>query len=145
MLIPWHDDRSMLRTLAVVDEMRRRMDRVFSDLDGRIGRTPGIRSALRDAGDDLVFEAELPGVDAKDLDLTVQQDVLTLTAKREAPVPEGYRVHRRERDAATFAESFTLPCRVDLEKTSARLEDGVLTVRMAKSPESRPRRIAVSA
>ncbi|MCK6588252.1 MAG: Hsp20/alpha crystallin family protein, partial [Polyangiaceae bacterium] len=72
-------------------------------------------------------------------------DVLTLKGERKSDAPQGYTAHRRERAPIQFARSFSLPCRVDLEKTSAVVKDGLLTVTMAKAPEAQPRQIQVQA
>jgi HSP20 family protein len=148
------------RTFAVMDQLRRRMDRLFEEYEparaqgalrpnladeaerlwGR-GRWP--RLALADAGQNLVLKAELPGLTEKDLQLSIHQDVLTMSGERKQDVPEGYFVHRHERAPVKFARSFTLPCKVDPEKTAATLKDGVLTITLSKAPEAQPRQINV--
>jgi HSP20 family protein len=147
------------RTFAVMDQLRRRMDRLFDEYepgrtraDARSGsgdeaerlwarRWP--RLSLHDTGESLVLKAEVPGLGDKDVQLSIHQDVLTLSGERKAEVPEGYYVHRQERAPVKFARSFTLPCKVDPEKSNATLKDGVLTVTLTKAPEAQPRQIAV--
>jgi len=148
------------RTFAVMDQLRRRMDRVFDEYEptrrrdalranlaeeaerlSARGRWP--RLSLADAGVSLVIKAEVPGLAEKDVQLSIHQDVLTMSGERKQDAPEGYFVHRQERAPLKFARSFTLPCKVDPEKTTATLKDGVLTVTLAKAPESQPRQIAV--
>ena len=131
------------RTFAMLDELRRRMDHYFADeppwrTEGDTPRSnwPAVR--IRDAGASLVLSAELPGVSENDL-------VLTLTGARRADAPEGYSVHRQERASLRFSRSFTLPCKVDPERSSASLKDGVLTVTVPKAPDAQPRQIAVRA
>lgn len=154
MLTRWSDfDRAAL----LMDELRRRMDRVFDDLDGwhapralDADRFLGVGAAwprmnLLDAGSTLVLQADVPGMTEKDLRLSINQDVVTLEGERKADAPEGYSVHRKERAQARFSRSFTLPCKVDAERTTAAIKDGVLTVRLAKAPEAQPRQIAVRA
>ena len=58
---------------------------------------------------------------------------------------EGKVNHRRERGSVRFSRSFSLPCPVDPEKASATVKDGILTVRLEKAPEARPRQITVKA
>jgi HSP20 family protein len=129
----------------VLDELRRRFDQVFEDpWADRQARTRGWpRLSLTDEGGALLLVAELPGFAAKDVDITVNQDVLTLKGEREVTAPEGYEVHRRERLPLKFSESFTLPAKVDLEKVEATFKDGLLTVNLPKVPEAQPRQIAV--
>ena len=142
MMTPWSD---FNRTFGLLDQMRRRMERVFDDYEetGFSGVRVLPRAALYDAGDELILEAEIPGIHKDGIDLSINQDVLTLKGERKTTIPEGYTAHRRERGDLSFARSFTLPIRVDLEKTAATLNDGLLTVRMHKAPESQPRRINV--
>jgi HSP20 family protein len=143
------------RTFAVMDQLRRRMDRLFDEYEpgrARAGygdeaerlwarRWP--RFTLNDTGGSLVLKAEVPGLGDKDVQLSIHQDVLTLSGERKSDVPEGYYVHRQERAPVKFARSITLPCKVDPEKSSATLKDGVLTVTLNKAPEAQPRQIAV--
>jgi len=148
------------RTFAAMDQLRRRMDRFFEEYEPASrrdalranladeterlwarGRWP--RLTLADAGASLVFKAEVPGLTEKDLQLSIHQDVLTMSGERKQDVPEGYFVHRQERAPLKFARSFTLPCKVDPDKSTATLKDGVLTVTLTKAPEAQPRQIAV--
>ncbi len=136
-------------------DLRRQMDRLFSDFerDQVDGGSPWAgpprqaspRVHIWDMGSELMLRAELPGVSEKDIDLTVQQGVLSLRGKRQESAPEGYSVHRQERQSFTFARTFALPCRVDTEKVQARVKNGVLDVVLPKSPDEQPRQIRVSA
>ena len=148
------------RTFDMMDELRRRMDWLFpdersrgyrglrslyEDFDRPAGRVPAAYPPVNlfDAGSNLVIEADLPGLTEKDVALTVHEDVLTVRGERKAELPQGYSAHRRERAPIQFSRSFALPCKVDLEKTTASLKDGVLTITMAKAPEAQPRQIQV--
>jgi len=143
------------RTFAAMDEMRRRMDRLFDEynaphhaplrgeFDAPSRGVVGPRIHLFDTGSALVIKADLPGMTEKDLQISLNQDVLTLSGMRRPDVPEGYTVHRRERAAPRFSRSFTLPTKVDPEKTVAVLRNGVLTLTLNKAAEAQPRQIAV--
>jgi HSP20 family protein len=148
------------RTFAVMDQLRRRMDRLFDDYEParshdalgatRTGdaerlwaRSRWPQLSLADAGANLVLKVEVPGLSEKDVQLSIHQEVLTLSGERKSDTPEGYYVHRQERAPIKFARSFTLPCKVDPEKSSAALKDGVLTITLVKAPEAQPRQIAV--
>lgn len=143
------------RTFDVLDELRRQMDRVWSDYDGTWGVVPASREALpqgswprfnvRDAGADLVVTADVPGMTEKDLDVSLEDGVLTIRGERKAFVPEGYTALRRERTAARFSRTVALPLKVDPEKATAFVKDGVLTLTLAKAPEARARAIVVRA
>lgn len=143
------------RSYSVIDQLRRRMDRLFEegvqatgrgalDEPERVwsrGRFP--RLTFNDAGATLVLEAEMPGLGDKDVQLSIQKDVLTLAGERKADAPEGYYVHRQERSPIRFSRSFTLPCKVDPDKSTASLKNGVLTVTLTKVPDEQPRQIAI--
>jgi HSP20 family protein len=134
------------RSFEVLEDFRRRMDRLFDGygVEGAPTSGHGPRMAFRDEGSALVLSAELPGLAEGDVKLTVNQDVLTLEGERRVQVPEGYAAHRQERGPMRFSRSFTLPCKVDAEHTQASLRDGVLKVTLPKAPEARPRQIAVN-
>lgn len=152
----WNRFSDFDRTFAVMDELRRRMDRLFEEYDvparaqlrGEFDQPPrytaGPRIHLFDTGKAFVVKADLPGMTEKDVQISLNQDVLTLTGERKPDAPEGYVVHRKERNATRFSRSFTLPSKVDPEKTSAVLKNGVLTLTLNKAPEAQPRQIAVT-
>jgi HSP20 family protein len=143
------------RTFDVLDELRRQMDRVWNDYDGTWGLTRGPAQTLStatwprfnvlDGGANLLVTADLPGLTEKDLEVSLEDGVLTVAGERKGLAPEGYTAHRRERADVRFARSIALPFKVDAEKTSATVKDGVLTITLAKAPEARPRQIAVRA
>jgi HSP20 family protein len=144
------------RTFAMMDQLRRRMDRLFDDHEPQRGRRLADevermwsgrfpRVTFTETPASLVLEADLPGISEKDVQLSIHQDVLSLSGERKSDVPQGYFVHRQERAPVRFARSFTLPCKVDPEKSTATVKNGVLTVTLAKAVEAKPRQIAVMA
>ena len=146
MLTRWYSYNNPFRTM---DELRRRMDTLFEEYETpltsrRYGNSwPAIN--LYDNGESLVIYAAVPGLKEDELNITVQNDVVTVSGKREIEVPEGYTVHRQERSTLNFSRSFSLPVKVAFEKTVATIKDGILTVMLPKSPEAQPRRISVKA
>jgi HSP20 family protein len=141
------------RTFVMMDQLRRRMDRLFDDYEPARGREEAERLwtgrfprvTVTENATSIVLEAELPGLSEKDVQLTIQKDVLSLQGERRSDVPQGYVNHRQERAPVKFARSFTLPCKVDPELSTAALKNGVLTVTLAKATEAKPRQIAVKA
>ena len=97
--------------------------------------------------DDFVYaEAELPGLKLQDLEITASGDnQLTIKGKRESTAPEKVEWHRQERGFGSFERVLTLPVGVNSAKVEARLENGILTVKMAKSEAAKPRKIPVKA
>lgn len=109
-------------------------------------RAPGLFPALNvwEEGDCLYTEAEIPGIDPKEIEIEVVDNVLTLRGeKKHERAEEGNGFHYVERRYGSFNRSIELPTSVDSEKVSAEYKNGVLTVIMPKHPDSKPKRIAV--
>jgi HSP20 family protein len=130
---------------GAMNQLRSYLDRALADqtAPARGGVWP--RAQLADNGSAFVLVAEVPGLTDKDIELTLNQDVLTVTAERNTQAPEGFAVHRQERPALRFTRSFALPSRVDPEKTQATVKHGLLTVTLEKAKEAQPRQITVKA
>jgi HSP20 family protein len=101
------------------------------------------RINLADAGDKLVVTAEVPGLSEKDVSVAIEQDVLSITGERNIQPPEGYSAHRQERGDFKFVRSVAMPCKIEGEKATATVRNGVLTVSLPKVPEAQPKRIEV--
>jgi HSP20 family protein len=97
-------------------------------------------------GDEVSIEAELPGQDLKDLEIYVTGgNQLTIKGERKACSADKGVWHRQERSFGHFTRTLTLPFPVNADKVEARLENGVLTVKLAKHESARPRKIEVKA
>jgi HSP20 family protein len=97
-------------------------------------------------GDQVCVTAELPGLNLNDLEIYVTGgNQLTLKGERKPCAPEKGVWHRQERAFGAFNRSLTLPYAVDPDKVEARLENGVLQVRLTKHESARPRKIPVKA
>lgn len=104
----------------------------------------GFRVDVRQEGDDLVFEAEVPGLTKEELDITVENNTLTITGEHKTETEESQEhYHIRERRSGRFTRSFQLPATADGEKVSADLAHGILTLRVPTREEARPRKIEV--
>jgi HSP20 family protein len=125
------------------------MERLFDSLSGFTGAaSTGVFPAINVSQDsDAVFvRAELPGIKVDDLEISMENDTLTIAGERSfAKDDEGVSYHRREREWGAFRRSFTLPTRVDSDKVQARYTDGTLTVTLPKAAEAKPRQISVQA
>ena len=133
------------------------VNRMFDDAFGGLMRRPGGRQTGAELTEwapavdvlqrdgDLVVRAELPGVSPEDVDITLQNRVLTISGQRREEQEEqrgGYYV--RERRSGSFSRSMTLPEGVDEDSIRARYENGVLEVTIAGAAAVRePRRIQV--
>jgi HSP20 family protein len=93
----------------------------------------------------FTLRAELPGITATELQLSVGDDWLELSAKREPKVPEGYTTLRRERGAYEFERRIHLSKRIDADQVQATLRDGMLTITLPKHASTQPRQVTVKA
>ena len=125
------------------------MNRVFAGVDA--SAEPGIsRSSwhpsvdIFENKDSIVLEAELPGLSPENVDISIDNNVLTLHGERKfEKKDEGDNFHRVERSYGSFTRSFTLPPTVSSENVDANFENGVLRVQLSKKEEARPRRIEI--
>jgi HSP20 family protein len=103
------------------------------------------RADIFEGNDEYVIRMDMPGVEAEKLDVSLENQVLTVKAERNLEFPEGYKAHRREMPPRVdLRRSFDLGRTVDTAKIGARLDNGVLTVTLPKSETSLPRKIEVS-
>jgi len=101
------------------------------------------KANLYDLGDSFEMSAEVPGIKKEDLGVKIQGNYLEISGKRAFAAPEGYKVHRSERQDITFTRSFTLPSDIDAEKVAAKLENGILTLTLPKAATAKARQIAI--
>ena len=136
-------------TLALFDDFRRRMGRLFDGYEPAYGFGRAVdgrpEMTLKDDAKQLVIIARVPGIPLESLKVSLHDDALTISGERKSDLPEGYKVHRRERALMQFSRTFNLPVKIDAEKTRAELKDGVLTLTLEKAAEAQPRQIAVKA
>jgi HSP20 family protein len=101
---------------------------------------------VREDGDHIYVEAELPGFKKNEVDITLENQTLTIAAQRSEEKEEGKRGEHllRERRYTRFLRSFTLPPTVDEQTVNAKLADGVLTITLNKREETKPRKVSVS-
>ena len=102
------------------------------------------RVDIRETDDALLVQAELPGIEKKNIHLDMKDGVLTLSGERryEKDVKEE-NVHRVERTYGKFSRSFSLPRNVDADKVEATMNDGVLEVRLPKRESAKPKEITI--
>ena len=132
------------------ERIRRQMDRL-SDFWTRAPfgeRAAGVFpliSATEDKNNYYV-RAELPGIKADELDISVTGNSLSVAGERKiAAEDEKARYHRREREAGRFSRVVTLPAQIDSTKVEARCSEGILTVVLPKAESAKPKQIAVKA
>ena len=100
---------------------------------------------IYDKGSAVVIHAELPGMKKEDIEVHVENNVLTIRGnkeRKEEVKEDGY--FRTERTYGTFSRSFSLPTTVDVSKIVAEYKEGILTLSLPKEEQAKPRQIAVS-
>lgn len=126
-------------------EMRRmqsEMSRLFSGFTSATTRDfPPINIWLGE--NRVVVTAELPGVTSSDVNLSLQEDVLTLAGKREPKTQENVNWQRRERAYGTFSRVVQLPFRVDPDKVQGRFINGTLEIELERLEADRPKKIEI--
>jgi len=154
MLARWEPFGSIRRRGDVFGElthMQEEMNRFFDEFFGehRRGLAEGAWLPAVDVSETdgaLVVRAELPGMSHEDIELNVQDNVLTLKGeKKQETQEEKENFHRLERSYGSFTRSFTLPAGVKQEDIKASFKDGVLEVTMPKVEEAKAKKIAITA
>jgi HSP20 family protein len=144
-LVQWQPFREVAR-------LRTEMDRLWDEYFG-----PG-RRALRpleetwlpavdisETGDKITVKAEIPGMEAKDIEISMTGDTLTIKGEKKAEREEEENYHMIERSYGSFSRSMKLPAVVDADKVEATYKNGVLTVVLPKKEEVKPKAIEIKA
>ncbi len=98
---------------------------------------------IHEDADSITVEAEMPGFGKDEINVTLEQGVLSISAERKSTEAQGEK-HLVERCYKRVARSFKLPIPVDESNVDAKLADGVLTLKLAKREEAKPRKIEVN-
>jgi len=97
-----------------------------------------------DATDEYIVKSDLPGFDKDGVNLTYENKTLTLSGERKREEVEGLQYHRVESFSGKFSRSMKLPIDIDVQKISAELSNGVLTVHLPKAEAAKPKQISIS-
>jgi HSP20 family protein len=129
--------------------------RMNDEIDGAFGRWPwpaGIRSVTRgtyppvnigSTSEQVEIIMFVAGLDPRTLDISIQQNLLSVAGERKAPVEKDVNYYRKERFDGDFRRVITLPEDVDPEQVDARYRDGVLQIHVKRREAARPRQIEV--
>ena len=149
-LIPWR--RRGEHVPVTARDFRREFDdlveRFFGSerFDWLTSRTFSPAVDISETEHEVVVKAELPGIDQKDLDVSVSGGVLTIKGeKKEEKEEKSENVHRVERSYGIFSRSFSLPCEVKTENVEAKFKDGILSLKLPKSETSKKKSITITA
>jgi HSP20 family protein len=131
--------RPFFRPFRLLEEVEQ-MARTAFDTD----MTP--KTDMFEEEDQLVIKAEMPGVGKKDLDISLEGDVLTIKAEKKEEKEEGEKGttnYTRERRFGQYIRYMTLPSRVDADNITATLKKGLLEIRMPKAEAPKPKQIEI--
>jgi HSP20 family protein len=139
------------RPFREVSRLRREMDRLWEDYfgSGRRGLQPlqaefAPAVDVKETAEVVVVKAEVPGMDAKDINIAVMGDVLTIKGEKKSEREEKEEnYHLLERSYGSFSRSMVLPAAVDLDKIEAKYDKGVLTVTCPKKEGVKPKAIEI--
>jgi len=155
-LVPWrrkHEQADILPARAM-SALRSEFDQLFDRFFGEFEHAfPEFSAAngtwlpafeVSESGDEVQVKAELPGVDPKNVEVTVSGNILTIAGEKRDEVEKREGVtYRCERHFGRFQRSIELPAAVDADKVTAENANGVLTVHLPRSETARPRKVKV--
>lgn len=146
-LVPFRRNNREAGMTRLHDDFDRMMDRFLGDwgwpaLGGQAAWGPALDIAERD--DAVVVKAELPGMKADDVNVSVQGNVLTINGeKKQETEDKQENYYHVERRYGNFQRSVMLPSEVDVDRIEAQHRDGVLTITLPKTETAKPRQIKV--
>ena len=142
---------TMISPTTTMERVRDSVDRLFDSMLPAVVRTFNMNAthdgpAMNILEDDLnvYIETELPGVTLDDIELTITNDVLKVAGSRNLDIPSDTTTLRQERVDFSFERMITPPASIEIDAVEAVMRNGVLTVTLPKSEESRTRRISVA-
>ena len=100
-------------------------------------------ASLTEIGDGYTLEIDMPGVKKDGLEISVENNELTIVGRRSLPVVEGALIHRESR-AENFRRAFEIDPSIDANKISAKIDQGLVTLTLPKAEHVKPRKITVS-
>jgi HSP20 family protein len=146
-LVRWNPSHAMFR-----NPMSRLIDQAFTEFLAPMAATDDALGTdwvppvdIREEQDKLIFVAEMPGLDRDSVEITFENQVLTLRGERKFERDEEKdSYHRIERAYGSFSRSFRLPTNVDTGTAKASFDNGILTIELPKSESARPRKLEIS-
>ncbi|GJQ48640.1 MAG: Hsp20/alpha crystallin family protein [Candidatus Kuenenia stuttgartiensis] len=133
---------------SLQNEINRMFDQFFRGWDfSGFGQEAGAWSPsidLSETDDNIVVKAEIPGIDPKEVNISIQDNNLIIKGeKKEEKEEKGKNYYRMERSYGRFSRSVELPASVDMDKVNAECKNGVLEITLPKKEEVRPKQISV--
>ena len=136
---PWSD----------IERLRDEMDKMFRGLGAEGPWVPRatVYPALNISEDEenIYLRAEVPGMKAEELDISIEGETLTIKGERKDYSPDQkHSYHRREIETGRFSRAITLPTRIDADRVEARYQNGIMSITLPKAEEAKPKKITVN-
>lgn len=145
-IVRWDPFRDLLNLQDEVNSLFRRSfmrgTEVPAEVEARVTWAPALD--MHESAEAITVEVEVPGLDAKDIDISLEDDILHIKGERkfsDEVKEEDY--HRIERAYGYFERNIPLPRKVDEEKVTASVAGGVLSIQLPKAAEARPKQITI--
>ena len=136
--------RLRMAPMRELQRLQHDINRAFSGFDSFLVVQEYPALNVRDNGTDVIVTAELPGIDPDNLNVSVVNDVLSLSGLREPEaLKEGEVYHRQERKHGNFSRAINLPFGVDAGKVEASYKNGILTITLPRAEKEKPKKITV--
>lgn len=136
---------SAARPFAFWGDIDKEFDRIFEGISRESASKDLTGWEVHEDKDAWTFQVLVPGFTGEQIKIDATPETLSLSGSRASGAPEAARLLRRERPTLEFSRTFQFPHAVDADNATAHLENGVLTVKLPKRPETQPRSIKVLA
>lgn len=149
-IVRFADQKLFRNPWADFERMRRELDALFQGRGVEAGGNAAgatVFPALNISEDSLhiYVRAEIPGVPASEVDISIEGDTLTIRGERKTcSANEKYSYHRRELECGNFSRAVALPAKVQVDKVAAKAKDGIITITLPKAETVTPRQIKVN-
>lgn len=135
--------------LSEMVSLREAMDRLFEDsfISPRTLGLTGARGGsvnLFETADNFIVQIPAPGVKPEDIEVTAQQDTLTLKWETKVEIPENATTHWHGFQSSQFQQTFTLPAPINAERAEASMAEGILTLSLPKAEHAKARTLKVN-
>lgn len=130
-----------------VVSLRDAMDRLFEDsfISRNLTSRGGVSANLYETPDGFILQIPMPGANSDAVEITAQQDTLTLKWETKVQTPQGATVHWNGFQSGQYQQAFTLPASINADRAEASYEDGVLTLNLPKAEHVKARTVKVTA
>lgn len=123
-------------------ELNREMNRIFNGTGYRgYGAWP--ETNMYEDTESYVLVSKVPGMSREDIEVSIQDNTLSISGSRKKDQQENMKMHLNERFQGDFQRNFLLNERIDTDRIKAETENGLLIIRLPKSPESKPKKIEI--